>query len=1584
MKKNQIIIAIIFVLAVLFTASSALAAININEPFNLHAYEEKSFSHTISASDTENPDAILKGKYENLQIWLENNPPESLILTGTPLSGDVGKTTFEVTALNEITGEFSEPQEYNLTVHPALEVLDNSLSITINEIVKELGENPINFTPGDEITVNFKVKNNLDSLMANIVLESTPSQLTDDYYDYYWALSAGEEVQAEEINFIADTLGDFTLKISASGGLFEDYLSEKEIDFQVIQLEQDLMITNLEIEDQNLTCTRVTELIIDVKNSGTENIIPEFYVANKLATSVGLGAGELEFDWENNIDPDFLFSYTGDDELTIGEEGVIGIPLNVKELGLGEHTIYVYAVSPYIEGFVSDYEEIKVNIKDECFNVTALEENFQTHKGVEFEQVTIDLVDYLIEDHPELYQFDLEVVDNINPELSDCDFDSDTGEFYCNVMNLNDYGNTELTLKLTELNKMLEEVDDNEDSEKVYSELEDKFTITVFPTIEFEDVKISSGIKEITKAGETLKISPFDTLNIEFKLKNELTEKIHGVDVWSESNDILKLNETHYLAKLDSKDITDTITLTELIPFNVEPGTYIVDLMVEGIYAGDDLSKEDLFTFNLEVSPNYEEGVNLQGVEIKDEAMNNLYCDETIVANIEFVNGGNFDEDDIVIEIKTQDETVLYNSYDETGSYLNIGTITPNDHKEVIATFNTFELPIGEHTITVELSYNSGTDINVYTFKVNKNGCLNIPAVNLTMSEDDDENGILLDLNDYLVNEDETVAFTDNTPGGSKTELVYCDVSVEGYLTCKDIKALAQEMKPGQSNTTELNVTLSSGYTTDREEIFTITLTGANDAPIIEDSQFNFKENSTYEVDTSYVASDVDNELSELSFSEDSEHIASITNVEGKFIITPTDNSWNTEDEPTGVYSFNLTVSDSINQTTKLAYIKISNDDIDVASIKNSYPAETSLTYLGSTDHPLNVTINNPDNMDVKVKWDVKESGQELWTVALMQGNTYIFNKEVGTYDVKASLVNEVNNEEIDSVSWTITVINNPKAEKMSTNIPPQVTQQQLKLFSEFTAENSHGKIRFNQDTDLSGIVDLDEVMSISNGLITIDSSKVPGLNKPATVTLYNTGILKPIVKKYQWFTTDKADIKTKTTIQAELVGSNIVFNVSGFSTYAVFETVPAELTVPAEINIESINRSETINVNFTVENTGTVDTITNLQAELINVNSKYAASVSLANSLAAESSTTGTLIITTPEDESSGKHKIGEIKISGSHSNGTLEKTISVYLNPKSMLEIVDIEINGDNDGELVLDEDNEITIEIRNNYQEDMDVSVNVEIQDVDGDDLDEDADDQTIDAGEKETFDITFDLSNENVDEDKYIVVITIEGDADDNSDHEIVEEIEISVDRVKHKLIIEDVSLTPNMVKCDRQAAIGVDVKNVGTKNQDDVEVNIYNSQLGIDETKTISDLKKYSSSSNNDNVKFYLNDFIVDADAGTYKIDIEVVYDNGDEKETDSVSLEINNCEYVQQTEDQQNTYAEDDLTLQTQLALQQSLQAKSQQSDVVKVKSSFREGEFYLGLLAILLVLVLFAGILLLAIMFKKGNSKKVMREVKE
>lgn len=247
-----------------------------------------------------------------------------------------------------------------------------------------------------------------------------------------------------------------------------------------------------------------------------------------------------------------------------------------------------------------------------------------------------------------------------------------------------------------------------------------------------------------------------------------------------------------------------------------------------------------------------------------------------------------------------------------------------------------------------------------------------------------------------------------------------------------------------------------------------------------------------------------------------------------------------------------------------------------------------------------------------------------------------------------------------------------------------------------------------------------------------------------------------------------------------------------------------------------------------------------------------------------------------------------------------------------KLLITDVEVEVDGEDDsidvsqdGDRVSEEAKpgskvEIKVEVENNFTdtddldiEDIEIRVTIEGID-DGDDLDEEADEFDLRAERDDSETLEFDIPIE-VGEGDYDVLIEVEGEDENGTEHTAELTFILEVEKERHEIRFTRLSLSPEQVQCSRNTQFSVNLINTGQEDEEDIELRITNTQLGIDETDTFDldegefdDDMKYSRSFS----------FTVDEDvaAGTYPIEARVTYDDGGETETERVSLLVQECE----------------------------------------------------------------------------------------
>ena len=211
------------------------------------------------------------------------------------------------------------------------------------------------------------------------------------------------------------------------------------------------------------------------------------------------------------------------------------------------------------------------------------------------------------------------------------------------------------------------------------------------------------------------------------------------------------------------------------------------------------------------------------------------------------------------------------------------------------------------------------------------------------------------------------------------------------------------------------------------------------------------------------------------------------------------------------------------------------------------------------------------------------------------------------------------------------------------------------------------------------------------------------------------------------------------------------------------------------------------------------------------------------------------------------------------------------------------------------------QLKIEVRNNYTS----AENLEIQDItvegilegvdDGDDLDEESSEFDLSPGRDKTITLKFQLPME-IDEDTYTIQITADGDDENGTSHLIQMKLNLDVEKYNHNLMFTKNSIIPDTVSCSRKnVKASVGVLNIGNDDEEDVELHITNSDLGLNIEETIPEIIAEANEPESMFSKTYAFNVPTDVEAGVYPVTFSVLYNNGHKKTEGNVDLTVNDC-----------------------------------------------------------------------------------------
>jgi len=298
---------------------------------------------------------------------------------------------------------------------------------------------------------------------------------------------------------------------------------------------------------------------------------------------------------------------------------------------------------------------------------------------------------------------------------------------------------------------------------------------------------------------------------------------------------------------------------------------------------------------------------------------------------------------------------------------------------------------------------------------------------------------------------------------------------------------------------------------------------------------------------------------------------------------------------------------------------------------------------------------------------------------------------------------------------------------------------------------------------------------------------------------------------------------------------------------------------------------------------------------------------------VAASGSTDVTLAANVPEDMDLGIYT-GTVTVTAGSKTKTF--TLEVKIEPEICKDgrvSNSNPINSASDGNLRVDindpdsgdnfgpgEDIKISLNVENNKDDDLDVIVEATLYNIDKNNgiVSVESDSVTIESDNDEDFDLTlnvpFDDSDLKEGNDYVLYVKAYEdGNEDENCNYD---SIDLDFERNTHDVAITDVTITPSVAACSETVNFAVDVQNIGTKDEDNVQIKLRESTLGLDLSSEIFSLKKFDKSGDSA-LKTFTFKIPDNAKEGDYYVDAKVFFTS--KSNTLSLNkLTVANCKAV--------------------------------------------------------------------------------------
>lgn len=257
-----------------------------------------------------------------------------------------------------------------------------------------------------------------------------------------------------------------------------------------------------------------------------------------------------------------------------------------------------------------------------------------------------------------------------------------------------------------------------------------------------------------------------------------------------------------------------------------------------------------------------------------------------------------------------------------------------------------------------------------------------------------------------------------------------------------------------------------------------------------------------------------------------------------------------------------------------------------------------------------------------------------------------------------------------------------------------------------------------------------------------------------------------------------------------------------------------------------------------------------------------------------------------------------------------------SVFAANETGLSIVDLDVNvgGKYDinlkNDIKIDKnakpgiDVEFSVKLENLFDKDDEefeiesIRIEITIKDIDDDaDIEARTEKFSISAGDTKTKTLTLTIPK-IVKSDTYDIILTVKGkNAENNTRYNILWNLQIEVEKKRHDVRFVEYEFMPAILECGTtQTMLKIKMRNFGDRNEDEIALEVRNSDLNINEKFTDIRLGK-----DYDRDAVYEKDIQVSfeeqfAVEGVYETTLNVYYDNDELDDQKKIDLEIKVCE----------------------------------------------------------------------------------------
>jgi hypothetical protein len=790
-----------------------------------------------------------------------------------------------------------------------------------------------------------------------------------------------------------------------------------------------------------------------------------------------------------------------------------------------------------------------------------------------------------------------------------------------------------------------------------------------------------------------------------------------------------------------------------------------------------------------------------------------------------------------------------------------------------------------------------------------------------------------------IVAENKTLSFTINAsdPDNDTINFTWYIDSIEKSNVQNFTYNLTDNFTAEGSHTLMLEVQDNNSNSV--SQIWQVSVTDTNREPVLdlipnqealEDSELKFNITA---IDPDNNTLTFTSNISSISFSKDSNN--SLATV-----------SWTPANGDVGNKSIRIIVRDGSKNDSRIFLIQVNNTN-DAPIISSFLPSANKTIAEGAGVQRFEANFSDIDEGDyLNATWY-----RNTTLITFNSSNITVTGLNVGEYNITVIVADVVGAEA--RYTWKLVVTSGIIFDGLTSSSLTGLNQTQRENVSNVAINHSTlGGIDFGNNTmNFSRVATLEDAINISGGLVSINTDLYPELKgKSGFVVMKGLNFTKaPLIYRADGFISTQAGIicnnETCTSISFDKESGILRFRAANFSTY--FTQVNAtngEPVITSSPVTQTVERASYMYDVEAVDPDG--DTL------IFSLIDKPSGMV-ISNS-------TG-LITWSPKNSDLGIHNV-TINVSDSNLTTIQKFNLTVSKGPKLIISDLDIKVDSKTDKNIrngsKISKDAapgskvEFKLELENLFTKDEDldidnIDVDIIIEDIDdGDDLEEDSSDIKIKADDKEKITFKFEVPVE-VDEDVYDVFIFVEGDDDNGTTHELMWKLGLEVEKENHEIRILRALSSPNSVSCQRTVSLSTEIINTGSKDEDDVSLEITSLQLGID--SATHEIELDEGTDNNRFTKTISKTISPDIEPGTYVVDVRAFYD-GKLSESKDIVIDVNECEFSRDI----NEPVKEDKPLVEVLRPAVTISPNTQDT---LIQDSFTESSGYNMIMAILVIL---------------------------